>query len=85
MNIAEYSAIFIRERGNTMDSFWDELKWLFFFDSVEKEDFETAMKILEAHPEMNEELEEELEDCGFELTDEEVEEAYQKLLKQICG
>lgn len=65
-----------------MDTFWNELKWLFLLDSVEKEDYETVMKILEAHPEMNEDLEEEFKDCDCEFTDEEVEEAYQRLLAE---
>lgn len=65
-----------------MDTFWNELKWLFLLDSVEKEDYETAMKILGAHPEMNEELEEKFEDCDCEFTDEEIEESYQRFLAE---
>lgn len=63
-----------------MDSFWNEIRWMFFWESLEKEGFETVMKILEAHPEMIEEFE---KDCDYELTDEEVEAGYRKILKQL--
>lgn len=64
---------------NVMDSFWNVIRWMFFWECLEKEDLETAMKILEAHPEMIEEF----EDCDYEPTDEELKEGYKKFLEQL--
>lgn len=62
-----------------MDSFWNVIRWMFFWECLEKEDLETAMKILEVHPEMIEEF----EDCDYEPTDEELKEGYKKFLEQL--
>lgn len=59
-----------------MDSFWKVIRWMFFWECLEKEDLETAMKILEAHPEMIEEFE---KGCDYEPT----EEGYRKFLEQL--